>query len=68
MMKFMFQETKYGSKICYLRLWGLGIIAGVSMFFYNFGEINGTNGKETLLGHSPKQLILMQQNRLQKGS
>jgi hypothetical protein len=50
-MKFVFQEKGCNSKICYLRLAGLGIIAGILTFFCSFGEING---KETLLGFSQK--------------
>lgn len=53
-MKFMLQENGCGSKICYLRLSDLGIIACVLTFFCSVGEINGTNGKESLLGHPQK--------------
>lgn len=57
----MFQDNGCSSKASCWRLLGLRIIVGVLTFIF-FGEINGTNGKETFLGISQMYLVLIQQN------
>lgn len=54
MMEFRFQDNECSSKMHYLTLSGLGIIAGVLTLLGSFGEINGTDGKKSLLGQSWK--------------